>query len=113
MKNKFLSMLLFFVFCIFTFQSNFVYCANDNSVSNDNINIYSDAGILIDFKTGNILYSKNGDERRYPASTTKILTAILAIEKCNLDDIVTVSKSAVSSIPSGYSSAYLSADEEA
>ena len=113
MKNKFLSMLLFFVFCIFTFQSNFVYCANDNSVSsNDNINIYSDAGILIDFKTGNVLYSKNGNERRYPASTTKILTAILAIEKCNLDDIVTVSKSAVSSIPSGYSTAYLSADEE-
>ena len=48
----------------------------------------------------------------YPASTTKILTAILALEKCNLDDIVTVSKSAISSIPSGYSSAYLSEGEE-
>lgn len=66
----------------------------------------------MDFKTGTILYSKNSDEKMYPASTTKILTAIIALEKCNLNDIVTVSNSAISAIPAGYSSAYLSEGEE-
>lgn len=76
------------------------------------LNIHSDAAILMDYKTGTVLYSKASEEKMYPASTTKILTAILALEKCNLDDVVTVSKSAISSIPSGYSSAYLSEGEE-
>ena len=48
----------------------------------------------------------------YPASTTKILTAILAIENCNLDDVVTVPYEAISQIPSGYSVAALQAGEQ-
>ena len=43
----------------------------------------------------------------YPASTTKIMTAILSIENCNLDDITTVSENAVKSVPSGYTNAKL------
>lgn len=56
---------------------------------------------------GTILYSKNENTKAYPASTTKILTAILAIEKCNLDDKVTIKKSSISSIPPGYTSCNL------
>ncbi len=74
--------------------------------------IYSEAAILIDSNSGQILYSKNENQKMYPASTTKILTAIIAIENCNLNDIVSVKKSSISSIPSGYSSAYLSENEE-
>ncbi len=48
----------------------------------------------------------------YPASTTKILTAILTIENCNLDDVVTVPYEAVYSIPSGYSVAALQPGEQ-
>ena len=48
----------------------------------------------------------------YPASTTKILTAILTIENCNLGDIVTVPYEAVYSIPSGYSVAALQPGEQ-
>ena len=59
-----------------------------------------------------ILYSKNADAKMYPASTTKILTAILAIEKCNLDDKVVVPKSIASAIPPGYSSGNLVEGEE-
>ena len=66
----------------------------------------------MDFKTGTILYSKNSNEKMYPASTTKILTAIIALEECNLDDMVTVSKSAISVIPPGYSSANLLESEQ-
>ncbi len=48
----------------------------------------------------------------YPASTTKILTAILALENCNLNDVATVSYNAVMTIPEGYSVASLQVDEQ-
>ena len=70
------------------------------------------AAILLDSNTEKIIYSKNESERMYPASTTKILTAILTIENCNLDDIVTVPYEAVYSIPSGYSVAALQPGEQ-
>lgn len=46
---------------------------------------------LIDVQSGQTLYSKNGDEPFAPASTTKIMTGLLAIEAGNLDDNVTLS----------------------
>ncbi len=49
------------------------------------------AGVLIDAKTGEVLFEKNSRERNAPASTTKIMTAILAIESGRLDDPVRVS----------------------
>jgi formamidopyrimidine-DNA glycosylase len=52
------------------------------------------AAVMIDTETGAVLYSKNPDEALYPASLTKIATAIYAIEKGNLNDIVTVSRNA-------------------
>lgn len=58
------------------------------------------SAILMDANTGVILYSKNIHERLYPASTTKIMTALLAMEKGNLDDTVEFSHEAVFSVPS-------------
>ena len=49
------------------------------------------AVVVIDEKTGNILYSKNPDLKHLPASTTKLMTALVALEKCSPDDIITVS----------------------
>ena len=70
---------------------------------NENLlNIYSEAAILIEAKTGKILYDKDIYSRKYPASTTKILTAIIAIEECDLEEKVTASYSAVHSVKSGY-----------
>ncbi len=74
--------------------------------------LLSGAAILIDNKTGKVLYSKNENEKMYPASTTKIMTAILTLENCSLDEIVTVSYNAFMSIPDGYSSASLQVGEE-
>jgi D-alanyl-D-alanine carboxypeptidase (penicillin-binding protein 5/6) len=48
------------------------------------------AAIVVDYATGRILYSKGMHERLAPASTTKILTAILAMESGNLDEVITV-----------------------
>lgn len=50
----------------------------------------------MDFDTGKVLYDNNMDKLLYPASTTKIMTAILAIENGNLEDIVTVDQEVVS-----------------
>ena len=65
----------------------------------------------MDSKTGKILYEKNSNEKKYPASTTKILTAIIAIENCNLSDTISASYNAIMSIPSGYSIAEIKENE--
>lgn len=74
--------------------------------------ISADASIVIDNKTNKILYSKNENKKMYPASTTKILTAILVIENSNLDDLVTASYDAIMSIPDGYSIANIQIGEQ-
>lgn len=106
MKNKLLKIPILLLVFVFVIQIKFSYGYKNE------LNIYSDSAILMDFKTGTILYSKNSNEKMYPASTTKILTAIIALEECNLDDMVTVSKSAISVIPPGYSSANLLESEQ-
>ncbi len=55
--------------------------------------IAGEAALLIDLSTGRSLYEKNPDQRMYPASTTKILTALLALKHGKLDDVVTVGPS--------------------
>ena len=57
-------------------------------------NLYAQAAVLMDADSGRVLFNKNGDEVLANASTTKILTCILALELGNLDDIVTASESA-------------------
>ncbi len=56
--------------------------------------IIAPSAILIDAETGDILYEKNPHTPMYPASTTKIMTAILAIENLDLKDIVVIDKDA-------------------
>lgn len=50
----------------------------------------SESIVVMDAETGVILYDKNGDEAHMPASTTKVMTAILALEMLELDQMVTV-----------------------
>lgn len=65
--------------------------------------VEAESAILMDINTGTILYEKNINEEFYPASTTKIMTALLALENSSLDEIVTFSKNAVFSIERGSS----------
>lgn len=53
--------------------------------------VTADAAVLLDARTGAVLYGRTPYERRPPASTTKILTALVALEKGRLSDVVTVS----------------------
>lgn len=61
--------------------------------------ISADAAILMEVETGTILYAKNIYETEYPASTTKLLTSLLAMEHCSMNEIVTFSYDAVFSVP--------------
>lgn len=74
--------------------------------------IASEAAIVVEVSTGRIIYEKNSTKQMYPASTTKIMTAILTIENCNLTDMVTISESALSNIPEGYVTCGLVAGEQ-
>lgn len=62
----------------------------------DSLALYAQSAVLIDADTGRILYAKNAEEQRPMASTTKIMTLILALENANPDDIVMISDYAAS-----------------
>lgn len=59
----------------------------------------AESAILIEAETGTILYAKNIHEQEYPASTTKILTALIASEQCSMDEIVSFSYDAIYDTP--------------
>lgn len=101
MKSKKLMITIFILIITIFIQTNYIFASSNPP------NITSQAAILIDTKTNQVLYGKNENERMYPASTTKIVTAIITLENCNLNDNVTVSDTAISNIPEGYSIAYL------
>lgn len=75
-------------------------------------NVYSPCALLMDFSTGKILYEKDINKKMYPASLTKILTCILVLENCKLDEIATVSYNSVMSLDSGYVTANLQIGEK-
>lgn len=77
---------IFFVFFTFLLAANNVSAESEPEIA-------SEAAILIDAKSGSVLFEKNADEKMYPASLTKIATAIYALEHGDLNDIVTVSES--------------------
>jgi len=59
----------------------------------------AESAILMEAETGAILYAKNIHMQEYPASTTKILTTLIASEQCSMDEIVTFSHDAVFDTP--------------
>lgn len=85
------------------------YVLANNTNSGPDIN--AESALLIDNKTNKVLYSKDMNRKMFPASTTKILTAILVLENHSLDEKVTASYNAVMTIPSGYSTASIQIDE--
>lgn len=56
---------------------------------------YGEAAIVMDAESGAILYAKNIDGKGYPASITKVLTALIALENGNLEDKITITDSCI------------------
>ena len=86
--KRIISMLTAIVLMV-TVAGGFKCYASGNAPADSEL--YSISAALIDGDTGRVLYEKNGYEVRAMASTTKIMTLIIALEYGNRDDIVTVS----------------------
>lgn len=86
---------MIFVCCLINFDK--VAVIADSTYDSDKyLELYGESALLIDAKTGEVLYEKNGYEKKAIASTTKILTCLIALEEGKLNDIVTVSANAAS-----------------
>ena len=103
MKNKKNILKIFFILSfIFIY---FFTCSITNAATKDeNLPmLYCNNNILMDAETGNVLFEKNGYSKIYPASTTKVLTAILVLENLSLEEKVVASQKAINSVPIGSS----------
>jgi D-alanyl-D-alanine carboxypeptidase (penicillin-binding protein 5/6) len=71
----------------------------------EDITIKARSAILVEVNTGEVLYSQAADIMQYPASLTKLMTALIVYERCDLGEIVTVTESALAGLsPDGSSS---------
>lgn len=77
-----------------------------------NVSVEAEGAVLMDARSGAVIYGKNLHAVYYPASITKILTALIVIEHCNLDDVVTFSHDAVYNVEQGSSSAGLDVGDQ-
>ena len=105
-KKIFIIMLLAFLI-IFINSYLYISCASDTPTISNTATCY-----VIDNWTNKALFSKNEKQKMYPASTTKIVTAIIVLENCNLNDKTTASYNAISTIPQGYVTADIQIGEE-
>jgi D-alanyl-D-alanine carboxypeptidase (penicillin-binding protein 5/6) len=85
--RKLKKILILLVFLLIINVSSFSYA--------EDLTLSGEGAILIDVDSSEVLYEKNGNSKFFPASTTKIMTAILAIENSNLNDIVTIDQEVV------------------
>jgi D-alanyl-D-alanine carboxypeptidase/D-alanyl-D-alanine carboxypeptidase (penicillin-binding protein 5/6) len=76
----------------------FIFLSNTGIVFAQQPSLAAGSYILIDAKSGTVLCEKNSKQTHYPASLTKIMTAILAIEMGDPDQIMTASQSAIDGI---------------
>jgi len=79
---------------------------------NPTITIDAKASILVNAETGEIIEAKNEKKKEYPASTTKMMTALLALENCELSDVVTMKQEDIAAAGAGASNAGLKAGEQ-
>ncbi|WP_394272036.1 D-alanyl-D-alanine carboxypeptidase family protein [Butyricicoccus sp.] len=86
--------------------------AEDGSIQMPTITVDAKASILVNAETGEIIHANNEKEKQYPASCTKIMTALLALEKCSLDNVVTMKEEDFSDVNNGASNAGLKVGEQ-
>lgn len=109
MKYKFFDFLLvlclFFSHTVFAMQDTII---PEQSIETNELSLTAEAAILMDATSGQILYKKNSDTKQYPASITKLMTILLALEKMeaeniHLTDTITFSHDAIYTIEPGSS----------
>ncbi len=105
MKKKILSVVLAILVLTVSFSSVFSENETTEEVNTEmtTLSAKSPHVVVADQETGMIIYKKGADERVYPADLTKIMTAVLVLENCKLEEIATASETALSNVSSGSS----------
>ncbi|BBF45445.1 D-alanyl-D-alanine carboxypeptidase [Lachnospiraceae bacterium KM106-2] len=98
-KNRIISIILILCICITTSMAGNTVTVNAKSVKTIP-SVQAKAYAIIDAKTGAILYQKKSLNKIYPASTAKLMTALVAIEHMSVSKKITVSKKALQLVPS-------------
>ena len=122
-KSIIILFLILNIFISSTFSPVYATEASGETVANvDNIlniadwptapEIVGESALLIEAESGVILYEKNSRATMYPASITKLMTALLVLENCSLDEMVPFSTNAVFSLPAGASHIAINPGEE-
>lgn len=106
-----------YIFCIimvliFTMQSVYADTAQTTEPLAPMPEIHAGAWILMDMKTERVLFENNADEKVFPASTTKILTGIMALENLDLSQTLTATEAAIAPITLEHSSMGIYRGEE-
>lgn len=86
--------------------------AEDGSIQMPTIELNAKASLLVNAETGEIVHADNEREKVYPASCTKIMTALLTLENCDLDDVVTMTDDDFTDVKNGASNAGLEVGEK-
>ncbi len=103
--NALITTFLLTSFSISTFNIN----VSAAEINNDEPTVVAQSAVLMDAKTGIVIFEKDMDEKQYPASITKVMTALLAIQRSKLSERVSFSHEAVFTIP--YGSSHIAMDE--
>ncbi|MCD8083252.1 MAG: serine hydrolase [Clostridiales bacterium] len=74
---------------------------SSSEASTEEPTVSAEGAVLMDASSGQVLFGKNENEQFYPASITKVMTALLTLENCELDDVVTFSSTATTNLESG------------
>lgn len=93
MKKKCFRLLSMLLCCLLTFAAALPVTAEEE------LELASQAAVLMDADTGTVLYQKNMHQVLYPASITKLMTALLALQNLETTQILTVSQAAVNAVP--------------
>ena len=107
-----------FIFSIILLFSNVCvsYAVNvtekNEETEQEKIEAKSPYAILVDLNSGIVLYQKNANDTVYPAALTNIMTAVLVLENCNLEELATASETALSNVMSGDSKIGILKDEK-
>ena len=93
MKKKCFRLLSMLLCCLLTFAAALPVTAEEE------LELASQAAVLMDADTGTVLYQKNMHQVLYPASITKLMTALLALQNLETTQVLTVSQAAVNAVP--------------
>ena len=102
--RRVIPLVLILLMLLTTVLSSIIAMAADDSYWPTGIEVNSSSAIVMEASTGTILYEKNMDDTHYPASITKILTGLIAVENSDMDAEVTFSAEAVAESAGGSSS---------